>query len=71
MNSGLQDTPALCDGAATNQTPLSLNCTAGELAKNTRGGKRPGAGRRPLPLGKLRRPDLADRRALKKARPTR
>ncbi|MFH1141154.1 MAG: hypothetical protein V1724_05730 [Chloroflexota bacterium] len=69
MKTSPSDTVALGDVAAGRETALSLICTAGALAVNTRGGRRPGAGRKPLPLSRLTRPDLKDRRKLKKARP--
>ena len=65
------DTLALGNVEADGETPLGLNCTVGALAVSRRGGQRSGSGRKPLPLSMLRRPDLKDRRELKKARPAR
>jgi len=55
--------------AAGDQAGQALNCTVETHGKQGHGGKRPGAGRPALPVSKLRRPDLADWRQLKKPRP--
>ncbi len=68
----MNDAPtALCrpNSHGDGETPVELNCTACPAGEKGNGGKRPGAGRKALPIAMLRRPDLADCRPLRRARP--